>query len=137
MTTSSPSHEKPIPEPDEATAPFFEAASRRVLSIPRCTDCRTWLAPGTTSCTECWSEALEWSEASGRATLYTFGLMHQPYHAAFELPYNLAEVELVEGPRLNSVVVGVPDGELRVGMALVAVFEAVAAGVGLVKFSRA
>ncbi len=121
-------HARPIPEPDDRTAPFFEGAGRGALVIPRCAACATWLAPGAAACTECWSEALEWREASGRATLYTFGVMHQPYHPAFDLPYPLVEVELDEGPRLNTVVAGTPPEALRVGMRLLADFEPVGGG---------
>lgn len=120
---------RPIPEPDERTAPFFEGAARGALVIPLCRACGTWLPPGVAACTECWSEDLGWREASGRATLYTFGIMHQPYHPAFELPYNLVEVELEEGPRLNTVVVGVPSEELEVAMPLVVAFRAAGDGV--------
>ena len=118
---------RPTPEPDEDTAPYFEAAARGVFVIERCLDCRAYLGPGTPLCTECLSESLEWVEGSGRATLHTFGVMHQPYHPAFydALPYNLVEVELAEGPRLNAVVVGVANEELRVGMPVVVAFEVV------------
>jgi uncharacterized OB-fold protein len=64
-------------------------------------------------------------QASGRGTLRTFGVMHQKYHPAFapELPYNLAIVELEEGPRIVTNVIGAANEELRVGMPLVVEFE--------------
>jgi uncharacterized OB-fold protein len=116
---------RPIPEPDEYTAPYFEGAARGLLLIQRCRDCAAFLAPGATVCSECLSESLDWVQASGRATLHTFGLMHQPYHPGFlgALPYNLVEVELAEGPRLNAAVRGISSDELKVGMPLAVSFE--------------
>ena len=130
---------RPTPEPDELTAPYFEAAARGVLVIERCKACGSYMAPGVSLCTECLSEDLEWVEASGRATLFTFGVMHQPYHPAFyhRLPYNLAEVELAEGPRLNTVIAGVSNEDLRVGMPLVVTFERVGDGVAIPEFRPA
>ncbi len=131
--------EKPIPEPDEASAPFFDGAARGVLMIMRCEGCGTYLAPGTRFCSECLGEDLTWTEASGRGELFTFGIMHQRYHPGFdaEIPYNIAVVELEEGPRVNTNVVGCSNDELVVGMKLQAVFEKVADGVHLPKFRPA
>ena len=127
---------KPIPQPDDASRPFFEGAQRGELMIQRCTACAAYLAPGSRACTECLSEALEWVPASGRATLFTFAIMHQRYHPGFadELPYNIAVVELAEGPRLNTTIVGVANAELRVGMPLTVTFDEVGDGVVLPKF---
>lgn len=122
-TTEAP--RKPMPEPDELSRPFFEGAQRGELMIQRCADCAAYLAPGSRVCSECMGEALEWVQASGRATLFTFAVMHQRYHPAFadDLPYNIAVVQLAEGPRLNTNIVGVANEDLRVGMPLVVTFE--------------
>ena len=136
--TPNPSS-KPVPQPDEASLPFFEGARRGVLMIQRCTRCNAYLAPGSYICTECLSDALEWAPASGRGTLHTFGIMHQRYHPGFvdEIPYNIAVVELDEGPRLSTNIVGVANEELRVGMPVVATFEQVDEEVALPKFRPA
>ena len=54
-------------------------------------------------CVRCFSPELDWAPSSGRATLYSFALMHQLYDQAFaaELPYNIAVVETEEGVRLT------------------------------------
>jgi uncharacterized OB-fold protein len=62
--------------------------------------------------------------------------MHQKFPGFSEDgPYQYAIVELEEGPRIVSNVVGVPDDELRVGMALVAVFDDVSEDATLVRFA--
>jgi uncharacterized protein len=139
MTQSVERASKPIPQPDERSQPFFDGAKRGELMIQRCTACGASLAPGSRACTECLSEAIEWVPASGRATLFTFAVMHQKYHPGFfdELPYNITVVELAEGPRLNTNVVGIPNDQLRVGMPLVVTFEDVGDSVVLPKFRPA
>jgi uncharacterized OB-fold protein len=136
MTQTVDAPQKPVPQPDNLSRPFFEGALRGELMIQRCDACAAFLAPGSRACTECLNEALSWTAASGRATLHTFAIMHQRYHPGFadDLPYNVAVVELAEGPRLNTTVVGVPNEALRVGMPLTVTFEAAGDGIALPKF---
>ena len=135
-TTTVP---KPIPEPDEYSTPFFDGAANNQLIIRHCKGCDAFLAPGSRNCTECLGEDVEWQAASGQGTLHTFGVMHQRYHPGFdsEIPYNIAVVQLKEGPRIQSNIVGCANDKLRVGMALVATFEKVGDGVFLPKFKPA
>ena len=145
MTQQTPSSEpsdrpaKPVPTPDEESQPFFDAAQRGVLMVRRCSSCGAFQAPVVESCPECLRDDLAWVEVSGRGTLFTFGVMHQNYHPGFtaELPYNVAVVELEEGPRLNTNVVGAPNEQLEVGMALEVTFEDAGEGVRLPKFRPA
>lgn len=139
MTQATTAIAKPVPEPDEHSAPFFEGAANGRLVIRHCNASDTFLAPASKVCSECLGEDVEWRAVSGRGTLHTFGVMHQRYHPGFdaEIPYNIAVVELEEGPRLQSNIVGCPTDQLRVGMALVATFERVGEGIFLPKFTPA
>jgi uncharacterized protein len=134
---------KPVPIPDEASAPFFEGALAGELMLLRCSACRTFQSPTAylgvprrPRCLRCFAAALEWTRSSGRATLYSFAVMHQLYDEAFaaELPYNIAVVETEEGVRLTTQVVGCTNGELRIGMALEVTFEACSDAVAIPKF---
>ena len=53
-------------------------------------------------CVECFSDAVEWAPASGRAELYSFVVVHQRY-PGFEEPYVVATVETPEGVRFKSL----------------------------------
>jgi uncharacterized OB-fold protein len=130
--------EKPLPEPDEASKPFWDGGMEGRLMLMRCTDCGAWRLPARAHCPSCLSEGVAWEEASGRGTVRTFGIMHQRYHPAFaaELPYNVAVVELEEGPRLPTNIVGVANAEIRVGMPVVVEWER-HADVALPKFRPA
>ena len=99
---------RPLPpgaEIDEVSRPFWEAAREGRLLVQRCADCSA-VQLGVEMCVDCFGERLEWIDASGRATVHTFTVMHLRYHPAFEAPYAAAVVELDEGPRLP---VRVPD----------------------------
>ena len=122
-TTTKTAVPKPVPVPDEASAPFFDGAMRGTLMLLRCRACGTFLspipgigAPLRPRCVTCFSGDLEWAPSSGRATLYSFVIMHQLYDEAFaqDVPYNIAVVETDEGVRLTSQVADCPNEALEV-----------------------
>jgi uncharacterized OB-fold protein len=132
---------KPVPAPDAASTPFFSGALRGELMLLRCGVCGTYQSPTAylgvplrPRCVRCFAAALEWAPASGRATLYSYALMHKVYDEAFaaDVPYNIAVVETEEGVRLTSQVVECD--ALEIGMALEVTFERVGEDVAIPKF---
>jgi uncharacterized protein len=143
-TTAVPT--KPVPVPDAASAPFFDGALQGKLMVLRCSECATFMSPiagiGAAlrpCCVTCFSGELAWALSTGKATLYSFVLMHQLYDEAFaaELPYNIAVVETEEGVRLTSQVVDCPNDALEIGMPLEVVFERMSDEVAVPKFRPA
>ncbi len=127
---------KPMPVPDEISAPFFDGARDGKLMLQHCVSCGMWSFPVRERCPHCFAAALQWRQASGCGTLYTFTVMHQVMNPGFAsaVPYNVAQVDLEEGVRMVSNIVGIPNDALRIGMKLQAVFEAVGDNVSLPKF---
>ena len=82
---------------------------------------------------------LEWREVSGRGTVYSFTVVRRTNNRAFlnDLPYVLAIVELAEGPRLTTNIVGCPPEAVRCGMPVQVSFDDVTPEVTLVKFRPA
>ena len=115
---------RPSPTSDELSAPFFEGTANGVLMLQRCRNCAKYAFPVQEICTNCLEGDLEWVESSGEGTLHTFGVMHHLYHPGFarDLPYNVAVVELTEGPRMSARF-DAPSDELEVGRELRATFE--------------
>jgi len=132
-------YKRPLPVPDEVTKPFFEGAKHHELMLQRCKACGAYLYPVKLRCDNCLEGDLEWVKASGKGKLYSFGLMHQLYHPGFteEIPYNVAVVELDEGIRIVSNIVGCPNSELRVDMPLEVTFEDINEEVSIPKFRPA
>lgn len=101
---------RPIPGPDDA--PYWEALTRGTLLIQRCEACGTVRHPPHPRCGRCASATLSWVPATGLGTVYSFTIVRYAPNAelAGSVPYVVALIELDEGPRLVSNVVGVdPD----------------------------
>ncbi|HEY6407504.1 MAG TPA: OB-fold domain-containing protein [Ktedonobacteraceae bacterium] len=134
--TQAPDYNKPVPIPDEASQPFYEGAREHRLMIQQCTTCGAVMWPVKSRCNNCLSPTITWVQASGKATLYSFVLMHQIYHPGFasEVPYTIAQVDLEEGLRILTTVVGCSHADLQIGMPLEVTFEAITNEVSLPKF---
>jgi uncharacterized OB-fold protein len=137
--TRTNNNQKPIPLPDEASQPFFDGAREHRLMIQKCTSCGAVMWPVKSRCDNCLAASVTWIQARGKGTLYSFVLMHQVYHPGFAatVPYNIAQVDLVEGLRMISNVVGCSNENLRIGMPLEVTFEDVSEAVTLPKFKPA
>jgi uncharacterized OB-fold protein len=109
-----------LPTPDETTEAFWKAAGEGRLLVKSCRACGRYHAYPRPFCPYCWSDAVEWVEASGRATLYTFSIVRQNDLPPFRdwLPYVAAVVDLEEGPRMMTNIVDCGVEDVRIGMAL-------------------
>lgn len=117
--------EKPLPTIDVWSQPFWDAAKRKELMMPHCTDCGHYFFPPGAVCPDCQSKALEWVNVSGIATVESWVIFHQLYFKGFEpeLPYNVAMVQLDEGPLLMTNIVGVENDALHKGMRVQVTFD--------------
>ena len=127
---------KPLPRIDEESRGFWEALARHELYFQRCRACGTKRFYPRALCTECLSPATEWVRASGGGTVYTFTVTHQNQAPGFreELPYVLAVVELEEGVRMMTNIVGCAPETVRIGMPVEVLFDDVTPDVTLAKF---
>ena len=127
---------KPLPQVSAEMAPFFAAARRRELVVQRCRGCGTHRFPARDRCSTCLSREADWTRVSGRGTVFSYAVMHQVYHPGFadEVPYAIVVVELEEGARVLSNVVGCPVQEIRIGTPVEVVYDDVAPEVTLPKF---
>jgi uncharacterized OB-fold protein len=109
-----------LPTIEEENRPFWEAAKEERFLIARCQDCGRSHHYPRPFCPYCWSERVEWEQASGRATLYTYSTVYVNDMAPFaeQLPYVAAVVDLEEGPRFMTTIVDVEPSELRIGQPL-------------------
>jgi uncharacterized OB-fold protein len=132
-------YRKPLPRIDEESRGYWEALARHELYLQRCRACGTLRFYPRALCPGCLSDATEWVRASGRGTVYSFTVTYQNQAPGFreEVPYVLAIVELAEGPRLMSNVVGSSPEQVRIGMPVEVVFEDVTPEITLPKFRPA
>jgi len=126
----------PAPEPTELSAPYWRALDDGRLTFQKCAACgHAWL-PARAECPRCLARESSWQAASGRARLISWVVYHHGYHPYYaeRLPYNVAVVELDEGPRLISNIVG--EQVLRIDMPLALVIQR-EAGTALARFKPA
>jgi acetyl-CoA acetyltransferase/uncharacterized OB-fold protein len=99
---------KAVPQPTPETAPYWEGTARGELRLPRCDRCAHYFFYPRAACPRCASTAVSWVTASGRARLHTYLITHRPAPGFDErAPYAIAVVQLDEGPRLMTNIVGV------------------------------
>jgi uncharacterized OB-fold protein len=130
--------EKPLPVPTPTSAPFWEGLRAGEVRIQRCEACAAWVFYPRVRCPRCLSDRLAWHTVSGRGRLVTFTIARQPTapHFADEVPQKLAVVELEEGVRLTTTLVA-EESAIRIGMAVVPVFDPVSDEVTLLRYRPA
>jgi uncharacterized protein len=109
-----------LPVPDRYTQLWWDAAAQRRLLVVRCRSCAKAHYYPRPFCPHCGSDDVGWEDASGDGTLYTWSVVHLNDLPPFrdKVPYVAAMVDLAEGPRMMTEVVGADPAELRVGMAV-------------------
>jgi len=130
-----PPKPRPAPIPDADSAPYWSAAHDGRLVIQRCDRCGSHQLYPRDRCLAC-RGPVQWVEASGRGTVYSFTVIRQNYARPFRdwIPYVVALVDLEEGPRLMTNIVGCEPDAVRVGLAVRATFEVVSDDAGIALF---
>ncbi|MDP2661541.1 MAG: Zn-ribbon domain-containing OB-fold protein, partial [Dehalococcoidia bacterium] len=118
-------YNKPLPAPSKDSEAFWEGCKRHELLIQECLGCGKLRFYPRVVCPNCMSSDFEWRRASGKGTVYTFSVLYRGPTQAFkaECPYTLALVELDEGVRMTSNIVGCRPDDVRIGMKVQGVFE--------------
>lgn len=127
---------KPLPVVTAENQPFWDACKRHELRLQRCEDCGKVRYPIFKTCDNCLSGHFVWEKVSGSGKVFSWVVFHRPYYPSFaeDVPYNVAMVELEEGPRLLANLVGVKNEDIYIGMPVEAVFEDVTEEVTIFKF---
>lgn len=116
---------KPVPQTQPWSEKFWEGSKEGKLLIQSCKECDSRIFYPRKFCPECWSADLDWVEASGRGTVFTFSTAYDMVEPKFmdELPYTLAYVDLEEGVRLMTRIVDCKPEDITFGMAVEVVFH--------------
>ncbi|MEU8591140.1 OB-fold domain-containing protein [Streptomyces sp. NPDC048664] len=118
-----PAARRPRPVVNRDNAGFWEGVARHRLLIQRCAGCAAPRFPWLPGCNACGCPEWDTVEASGEGTVYSYVVMHHPPFPAFDPPYAVGLIELAEGVRIVSNVIGVPYDKVRVGMPVRLAFE--------------
>ena len=130
-------YEKPLPIITGTNRSFWESLKAHAMKLPRCGDCGKFHGPPRDYCPHCLSDKLTWEPVQGTGEIHSFIIMHQVYDKTFadEAPYNVTMVQLDEGPRLVTCVLG-PNDALRIGARVRVVYDDVTDEITLHRFER-
>jgi uncharacterized protein len=113
----------PVPELNPETEEFWKATREGRLLLLRCDGCDTVIWYPRPLCPECGTTSVSWTEGSGLGTVYSFSIVHRSaglYQGA--VPYVVAYVELAEGPRVLTNIVGCDPALVFIGQPVRVVF---------------
>jgi len=121
---------------DEETRAFWEGCERHELVLQRCRQCHRVQQRPRALCVSCLSDEIEYFQASGRGAVHTFTIIRQNRAPGFAeaIPYVVAWIELEEGVRLLSNVVGCEPDAVRIGMSVEAEYVDLEDGCAVPRF---
>jgi uncharacterized protein len=134
---------RPLPVPDEQSAPYWEAAAGHVLTVARCSRCSSFAHPPDVVCPHCGSTDPDFAftPMSGRGTVRSWTVVRQSFLPGFDqdLPFVLVDVELVEQPDLRIIgrLLDAPHAPLEVGAGVEVAFEDLTTGISVPAFTLA
>lgn len=132
---------RPVPVPDEISAPYWAAAARHILTVARCSQCGTLTLPPDVMCTACGSTdpRFVFTPVSGRGVVRSWTVVRRSFLPGFEVPFVLVDVELDEQPDLRVIgrLLDADASGLRIGAPVSVAFEDVNTEIAVPAFELA
>lgn len=118
--------QKPTPKMTPGAEHYWNSATNEHFVIPKCNDCKAVFFYPRVWCPFCFSQNLDWHNASGNGKVYSFSVVHQAPFPAYkgDVPYVLAVIELEEGPRMMANVLHCDPHAVTIDMPVCVTFEA-------------
>jgi uncharacterized OB-fold protein len=116
---------KPVPIVNPWARPFWQAARQGRLIIQQCKDCKKFIFYPRIACIHCGSDKIEWVEASGKGTIYSYTVVETNAPSAFtkDVPYVIAIVRLEEGVQMLTNIIGCDPYQVKCDMPVQVTFE--------------
>ena len=129
-------YRKPLPVADVDSDEFWNGCHRHELLLQRCEQCHSFHYPPAPICPQCFSMNLKWEKASGKGEVYTYTIVRRPLSPEWEkdVPYTVGVIQLNEGVRMVSNVIGCKPEDISIGMKVEVAFEDVTENISLPKF---
>ena len=136
MTMAADSRSKPLPVVTDENRPFWDGCRQGKLLLQYCDQCQHYQFYPRLYCMHCGATSVRWIQASGRGVIYSYTIIHQNKAPEFvrDTPYNVAVVQLEEGPRMMSNIVETDPAVLRIDLPVTVVFDAVNDDIHLPRF---
>ena len=99
------------PRVSQFTRTFWDALAERRFVTTRCRACSKASFPPKPFCPHCWSNEIEWTALSPGGIVYSSTVMHAvPTHFQHEAPYRVGIVDLDDGIRIATRLLGIDSG---------------------------
>lgn len=117
--------DKQQPTANADSAPYWNAAKEDRLVIQKCRDCGHLFFLPSHLCPSCWSDQKDWVDAKGAGTVHSFSIIHRAPLPSYrdDVPYVVALIDLAEGPRMMSNIVGEGALDVEIGSPVTMCFE--------------
>lgn len=127
---------KPLPVVTEVNRPFWEGCRSGILRLQYCDRCQQHQFYPRLYCMHCGSNKISWVTASGLGLIYSYTIIHQNKSPEFvqNTPYNIAIIQLAEGPRMMSNIIGISPQDLRIGLPVKIIFDPVTDTISIPRF---
>ena len=113
-----------LPSPTPLSEPYWQGCREGVLRLQHCDDCQLYQFYPRSLCSHCGGRRLSWRDVSGRGRIASYTIVRRGISPAYEAPYVVALIDLAEGPRMMSWVVGSEPGDVVIGAPVSAEFRA-------------
>ena len=139
MISQEEALKKPLPTPDGDSVELWEGLKDGKLLLQKCADCGDIQYYRQEMCCSCLSDNVQSFEASGKGTIHSFSVVHRAPGPAFkaDTPYAVLLVELEEGPRMISSLVGSDPNTIEMDMKVELVTEKLTDDISLPRFKLA
>ena len=129
---------KPLPSKDQDAKPLWDSCKRHAMALQRCVSCGRFRYPPRCLCPNCHDAGADWRPVSGRGRVYVSLIMCHSYGQAWEkdVPYNVSIIDLEEGVRMWSNVIGCAPEEVKIGDSVTIVYDDATEELTLPKFRR-
>jgi uncharacterized OB-fold protein len=117
--------QKPVPIVNPWAKPFWDAAREEKLMVQKCQDCDQHIFYPRIACPHCFSDKMEWVEASGKGTVYSYTVVTNNAPSAFiqDMPFVIAIVKLEEGVQMLSNIINCNPDDVECDMPVEVAFE--------------
>jgi uncharacterized OB-fold protein len=122
---------------DDTNQFFFDAAGKGQLAFQRCRVCKVWWSLPALACHACGATEFDVVATSGRGSVYTYAIPRRPSAALVDEDLVFVVIELDDGLRYFSRLVGIDPAAVDFGMRVEVQFAPADSGVMVPVFTPA
>ncbi len=105
-----------LPRPTALSQPYWDSCRQGVLLLQQCQECGDFQFYPRIMCSSCGGDDLHWQAVSGKGSVASYTIVRRGITADYPAPYVVALIDLQEGPRMMSSLIGVAAESVRVGL---------------------